>query len=81
MGVYKVSRINFIEPEQSKWASPILILRKNEKAFWFCVYYHHLSAVTLKQAYLIPWMEEDIDRLGQAFKFSTVEVDWGYWQF
>jgi hypothetical protein len=45
-----------------------------------CVDYRALNAVTKKNSYPLPRMDESIDRLSQAQIFSKIDSKCGYWQ-
>jgi hypothetical protein len=46
----------------------------------FCIYYMKLYAVTVRDSYPLPRMDERIDSLGDASVFSTLDCNSGYWQ-
>lgn len=47
-----------IEPDQTEWALPVLLIRKKEDTLGFSVDYLKPSAVTIRDSYLIPCMDE-----------------------
>ena len=69
-----------IEPSSSEWASPVVIVAKKDGTFRFCVDYRKLNAVTLRDSYPLPRMDEYIDSLGEATVFTTLDCNSGYWQ-
>lgn len=44
-----------------EWASPGVVVHKPHGTPRFCVYYRRLDLVTVKDAYLIPRMDEFLD--------------------
>ena len=46
----------------------------------FCVYYRMLNAVTVRDSYPLPRMDECIDSLGDATVLTTLHCSSGYWQ-
>ena len=69
-----------IEPSSSEWASPIVFVPKKDGKLRFCVDYRKLNALTIRDSYPIPRMDECIDSLGDAGIFSTLDANSGYWQ-
>lgn len=51
-------------PAQPEWASPTVFAPEKDGCLQFCIGYIELSAVTVKEAYPIPQMNEFLDSLG-----------------
>ena len=69
-----------IEPATSEWASPVVLITKKDGSIRFCVDYRKLNALTVKDSYPLPRMDECLDSLGDATIFSTLDCNSGYWQ-
>jgi transposase InsO family protein len=68
-----------IEKSASEYASPVVLARKKDGSPRFCVDYRKLNAVTRRDPYPLPRMDEILDRLGKARVFSKIDVRNGYW--
>ena len=71
---------DIIKPSRSPWASPVVLVRKKDGTFRFCVDYRKVNAVTKKDVYPLPRIDDTIDRLQGASYFSSIDLASGYWQ-
>ena len=69
-----------IEPSQSEWSSPIVVVKKKDGNIRLCIDYRRLNSTTPFNAYPMPWTDELIDRLGGAKYITTLDLAKGYWQ-
>ena len=78
--VNKMLRGGVIEPAQSAWASPVVLVPKSDGSLRFCVDYRRLNAISIRDSYPLPRMDESIDSLGEASVFFTIDCNSVYWQ-
>lgn len=64
----------------SPWAAPIVLVRKKDGRWRFCVDYRKLNAVTHKDTFPLPRIEETLTGLSKSEWFSTLDLASGYWQ-
>ncbi|KAI8506654.1 hypothetical protein Bbelb_160810 [Branchiostoma belcheri] len=69
-----------IEPSQSPWASPVVLARKKDGSFRFCVDYRKLNQATVKDAHPLPRTDVVLDALAGSALFTTLDLTSGYWQ-
>lgn len=78
--IQKMLDMDVIEEAECEWASPILFVPKPDGTIRFCVDYRRLNAMTVRDSYPIPRMDECIDSLGDATIYTALDANCGYWQ-
>ena len=78
--VKKMLEARVIEPVQSEWASPVLLVPKPDGSMRFCVDYRKVNAVTVKDTYPLPRMDECLDSFRDTKVFFASDAISRYWQ-
>ena len=80
MQVKQMLETDIIEPSSSPSASPIVLVKKRDGSWRFCVDFRKLNDVTRKDTYPILQISDLIDSLSGSTFFTTLDLKSGYWQ-
>ncbi|UYV60360.1 K02A2.6-like [Cordylochernes scorpioides] len=78
--VDKMIEADVIQPSESPWASPVVLVKKKDGSWRFCVDYRGLNKITKKDVYPLPRIDDALDCLREARMYSTMDLKTGYWQ-
>jgi len=71
---------DLIEPSQSPWSSPVLLVPKSDGTFRMCQDFRKINSVTKSCSYPLPRIEDCIDLVGGSRFVSKIDLMKGYWQ-
>ncbi|CAF1107720.1 unnamed protein product [Rotaria magnacalcarata] len=69
-----------IEESTSPWSPPIVLVKKKDKTMRFCIDYRCLNAITIKDAFPLPRLDEIFEQLSDAVYYTKFDFKSGYFQ-
>ena len=71
---------DFIEPSQSDWSSPCILVPKPDGTLRMCTDYRKVNSVTKTDSFPVPRMDDCVDNIGQAKNVTKFHLLNGFWQ-
>uniref|UniRef100_A0A669C557 Gypsy retrotransposon integrase-like protein 1 n=1 Tax=Oreochromis niloticus TaxID=8128 RepID=A0A669C557_ORENI len=78
--IKEMAEAGIIEPSNSPWAAPAVLVRKKDGTWRFCVDYRLLNSITRKDSYSLPRIDDALDDIAGSCWFSSLDLRSGYWQ-
>lgn len=72
--------LDVVEPCESAWSSPVLLVTKKNGQPRFCLDSRKLNSVTKRDAYNLPYISEILDNLRDARYLSSIDLSKAFWQ-
>ena len=69
-----------IQESVSSWSSPVVLVKKKDGSYRFCVDFRKIHKVTKVDSFTMPLVADALDSLAGAGVFSTLDLKKGCWQ-
>ena len=77
--VQNLRNFGLIQTSYSPWASGIVMVKKKSSEVCFCCDFRPLNYVTVKNAFPLPRIDENLSRIGNAKSFTSIDLAWAFW--
>jgi len=69
-----------VQEGSGAWGFPVVLVKKKDGTVRLCVDYRALNAVTTKDVYPLPRIDETLEALFDSRQFTSLDLHAGYWQ-
>ncbi|KAE9066016.1 hypothetical protein PF010_g27976 [Phytophthora fragariae] len=69
-----------IEKGDGAWGFPVVLVKKKDGSVRFCIDYRMLNAITKRDVYPLPRIDDTLDNLHGAKRYTSLDLHAGYWQ-
>ena len=70
----------WVRPSISPWGAPVLLVPKKDGTWRFCVDFRNLNAVTIRDSFPLPRIDDLLHKVGQARVYSKMDMQSGFHQ-
>lgn len=77
--VDKMLEEDVIEESSSPYSSPVVLARKDNGEYRFCIDFRKINEISEKDAYPLPQIDDTLEKLKKGNYFSKFDLKDGYW--
>ena len=70
----------WICPSASPWGALVFLVPKKDRTWRFCIDFRNLNAVTMRDSFPLPCINDLLHKVGQAKVFSKIDLQSGFHQ-
>ena len=70
----------YIRQSESKWGSPMVVVKKPNGKVRLCIDYRKVNGVTTDEPFYMPRVDEVLESVGQSKVISKLDLAKGYYQ-
>ena len=80
--VQEMLKNNIIEPSNSEWSSPVVLVKKKCGTFRFTIDFRKVNKVTKPEIFPLSRLDDMLDSIGEANAkyFSVIDMTSSFWQ-
>lgn len=72
--IERVVKLKVIQPGQSPWSSPVVLLSKSNSSTRLCINYRRLNTLSVRDSFPLPFMDDAFVSLGDATLFVSIDA-------
>ena len=69
-----------IEPAVSEWSSNVVLVKKKDQSYRFCIVFRQLNEISVKDTQPIPRIDSCLEALAGSSWFTTLDMRSGFFQ-
>jgi len=77
--VDRMLKLGIIEPSNSPYCSPVVLVRKSDQTWRFCIDFRGLNDITSFDCEPMPTIEDALGNFSNDVYFSELDLTKGYW--